>query len=165
MLLASIGPDMLHTIETKSDWQSIFNSLRIVSTNLISISKSIRDKKEALLRTSVVLPIAFSEDVDPELQVNILEKWSLFFCTIKKKRTKKSAVKLSIKKKKQKQTTTHRISMFNQDVIPHLLRTKLIPELEDEENSIYQSGKDFEQGKTFDVNFFESIYGFLFLGE
>ncbi len=69
MLLASIGPDVLHMDESKVDWPSIFNSLRIISTNLISISKSVRDKKEALLRTSVVLPIGFSEDVDPELQV------------------------------------------------------------------------------------------------
>jgi hypothetical protein len=70
MLLSNLGGDMMHFDEMhKADWPTIFNNLRIVSTNLISISKSIRDKKEFLLRTSVVLPIKFSEDVDPELQV------------------------------------------------------------------------------------------------
>jgi hypothetical protein len=70
MLLATIGGDMMHVPEMhKADWPTIFNNLRIVSTNLISISKSIRDKKEFLLKMSVVLPTKFSEDVDPELQV------------------------------------------------------------------------------------------------
>lgn len=54
--------------------------------------------------------------------------------------------------------TNHRISVFNQDVIPHILRTKLIPALEDEENGLQQVGKEFEQSnKTFDVNSY-SIY-------
>ena len=72
MLLANLGSDMMHLDENKADWPMIFNNLRIVSTNLISISKSIRDKKEVLLRTSVVLPVKFSEDVNQELQVKSL---------------------------------------------------------------------------------------------
>lgn len=62
---------MQHLDESKmvADWPAIFNSLRIASTNFISISKSVRDKKEFVLKTSLVLPLQFSEDVDPELQV------------------------------------------------------------------------------------------------
>jgi hypothetical protein len=48
--------------------------------------------------------------------------------------------------------TNHRISVFNQDVIPHILRTKLIPALEDEENVSYQQAKELELTKTFDVH-------------
>jgi hypothetical protein len=50
--------------------------------------------------------------------------------------------------------TNHRISVFNQDVIPHILRTKLIPALEDEENVSYQQAKELELTKTFDVFLF-----------
>ena len=50
------------------------------------------------------------------------------------------------------QEITHgRISVFNQDVIPHILRTKLIPELEEAEAATYQSAKEVEQIKAFDV--------------
>ena len=123
MLMNILGAEMMNLDENKADWQTIFNNLRIASTNLISISKSIKDKKEMLLKTSVVLPINFSEDVDLELQ----------------------------------EMTNHRISVFNQDVIPHILRTKLIPALEEEENAFNTAGKEFEQTKTFDksINFFK----------
>ncbi len=48
--------------------------------------------------------------------------------------------------------TQGRISVFNQDVIPHILRTKLIPELEEAETAIHKSAKEIEQIKAFDVN-------------
>lgn len=47
--------------------------------------------------------------------------------------------------------TNNRISVFNQDVIPHILRTKLIPAVEEEEFKLNQAGREFEQIKTFDV--------------
>jgi hypothetical protein len=50
-----------------------------------------------------------------------------------------------------KEMTNNRMSIFNQDVIPHILRTKLIPPLEEQEARFQQSAKDLQQIKTFDV--------------
>ncbi len=75
------------------DWPAIFNSLRIVSTNLISISKLVRDKKDLMLKSVILMPKFWSEDIDPDLR----------------------------------ELTNGRISVFNQDIIPYILRTKLIP--------------------------------------
>jgi hypothetical protein len=49
--------------------------------------------------------------------------------------------------------TNNRISVYNQDVIPHILRTKLIPQIEENEHKYFMAGKEFEQIKTFDVKF------------
>ena len=43
--------------------------------------------------------------------------------------------------------------MFNQDVIPIILRTKLIPQLEENEMKCYYAAKEFESVKTYDVIF------------
>ena len=71
MLLAKIENEQF-LLENQTDWTTILNSLRIVSTNLISISKFIKDKKEMTLKTYILVPKQFSEDVDPELKVTIL---------------------------------------------------------------------------------------------
>ena len=47
--------------------------------------------------------------------------------------------------------TDGRICVFNQDVIPNTLRTKLIPPLEEEENKLNQAARETQQIKTFDV--------------
>lgn len=47
--------------------------------------------------------------------------------------------------------TDGRICVFNQDVIPNTLRTKLIPPLEEEENKLNQAARDSQQIKAFDV--------------
>ncbi|CAF0857453.1 unnamed protein product [Brachionus calyciflorus] len=127
VLLMNLGNDEQRLAYNETDWLSILNSLRIASTNLISISNFFkylnRDKREASIRTSVVLPKAYSEEVDPELQ----------------------------------EMTNGRISVFNHDVIPHILRTKLIPAVEEEEAKIQQAAKDFELTKNYDktVNYFK----------
>ena len=71
MLLVKIENEQF-LLENQTDWTMILNSLRIVSTNLISISKFIKDKKEMTLKTYILVPKQFSEDVDPELKVIIL---------------------------------------------------------------------------------------------
>ena len=53
------------------DWPAILNSLRIVSTNLISISKLVRDKRDIMFKSLVLLPKLCSEDVDHHIQVSI----------------------------------------------------------------------------------------------
>jgi hypothetical protein len=111
---------LLYKINTENyeqiDWPAILNSLRIVSTNLISISKLVRDKRDLMLKSVILLPKFWSEDIDPEL----------------------------------KELSNGRISVFNQDIIPHILRTKLIPALEENEARFNQTAKDFEQTKAFD---------------
>lgn len=47
--------------------------------------------------------------------------------------------------------------MFNQEIIPNTLRTKLIPALEEEENKLNQAARDIQQLKTSDVNYFSNI--------
>ncbi len=47
--------------------------------------------------------------------------------------------------------------MFNQDAIPIILRTKLIPQLEENEMKSYYAAKDFENVKAFDVNIYKII--------
>lgn len=54
--------------------------------------------------------------------------------------------------------TDNRISVFNQDVIPNVLRTKLIPQLEENEMKAYYAAKEFESVKTYDVR---KMKGFL----
>ena len=68
MLLVKIENEQF-LLENQTDWTMILNSLRIVSTNLISISKFIKDKKEMNLKTYILVPKMFSEEVDPELKV------------------------------------------------------------------------------------------------
>jgi hypothetical protein len=68
MLLVKIENEQF-LLENQTDWTMILNSLRIVSTNLISISKFIKDKKEMTLKTYILVPKMFSEEVDPELKV------------------------------------------------------------------------------------------------
>lgn len=116
LLLLKIGSDQ--TLDNQLDWPLILNSLRIVSTNLISITKFIKDKKDSVLKSSIVVPKHFSEEID---------------YTIKEK-------------------TNNRISIFNQDVIPNILRTKLIPQIESNEMKCYQASKDFELIKSWDKN-------------
>ena len=55
--------------ENQTDWLTLLNSMRIVSTDLISISKFIRDKKELMLKSCILVPKQFSEDVDQDLKV------------------------------------------------------------------------------------------------
>ena len=70
MLLIKIGSsEMALGPEGQTDWPTLLNSLRIVSTDLISICKFIKDKKEMMLRSCVLMPKNFSEDVDSELKV------------------------------------------------------------------------------------------------
>lgn len=69
MLLMNLGNDEQIIAENKVDWPFVLNNLRIASTNLISISKFLKDKREVLLKTSILMPKFFSEDVDPELKV------------------------------------------------------------------------------------------------
>lgn len=131
ILLSNLGNDEQLLAYNKVNWLSILSSLRIASTNLISISNFFkylnREKRDFSLKTSVVLPKAYSEEVDPELQ----------------------------------ELTDGRISVFNHDVIPHIMRTKLIPEVEEEEAKLHQAAKDFELVKTFDVKF-KVIFCFVF---
>ncbi|RNA32977.1 mediator of RNA polymerase II transcription subunit 8 [Brachionus plicatilis] len=121
-LLVNLGNDEQRLAYNEVDWLSILNSLRIASTNLISISNFFkhlnREKRDFSLKTSVVLPKVYSEEVDPELQ----------------------------------ELTDGRISVFNHDVIPHIMRTKLIPSVEEEDAKLHQAAKDFELIKTFDKN-------------
>lgn len=55
--------------ENQTDWLTILNSMRIVSTDLISISKFIKDKRELMLKSCILVPKQFSEDIDTELKV------------------------------------------------------------------------------------------------
>ena len=55
LLLSKIGSDQ--SIENQLDWPLILNNLRIVSTNLISITKSIKDKKDSILIVLLVILI------------------------------------------------------------------------------------------------------------
>ena len=50
-----------------------------------------------------------------------------------------------------KEITQNRISVFNQDLIPNILRTKLIPQLEENEHKAYVAAREFESNKTYDV--------------
>ena len=52
------------------DWPVILNSLRIVSTNLITITKFIKDRKDIMFKSIILLPKFFSEDVDLEIKVS-----------------------------------------------------------------------------------------------
>ena len=61
MLLVKIENEQF-LLENQTDWTMILNSLRIVSTNLISISKFIKDKKEMTLKTYILVPKMFSEE-------------------------------------------------------------------------------------------------------
>ena len=115
-LLIKIGPE--NSMQNKLDWPLILNNLRIVSTNLISITKFVKDRKDTLLKSSIVLPKNFSEEIDYAI----------------------------------KEKTNGRISIFNQDVIPNILRTKLIPQLEANEMKCYQTSKEYELLKTWDKN-------------
>ena len=50
--------------------------------------------------------------------------------------------------------TNNRNSVFNQDLIPIILRTKLIPQLEENEMKSYVAAKEFENIKTYEVYVF-----------
>lgn len=64
--------------ENQTDWLTILNSMRIVSTDLISISKFIKDKRELMLKSCILVPKQFSEDIDTDLKVfPIIETLSL----------------------------------------------------------------------------------------
>ena len=102
--------------ENKLDWRTILNNLKIISTNLTSILKSIKEKKE--LRTQMIVPKVCSDNLDNSL----------------------------------KDLTQNRMSVFNQDLIPNILRTKLIPQLEDNEKKVFEVSRELEQVKTFDVS-------------
>jgi hypothetical protein len=53
--------------------------------------------------------------------------------------------------------TNNRNSVFNQDLIPIILRTKLIPQLEENEMKSYVAAKEFENIKTYEV-FIHNVY-------
>jgi hypothetical protein len=72
MLLMKIGYNESALHENQTDWLTILNSMRIVSTDLISISKFIKDKKEMMLKSCILVPKQFSEDIDIELKVILL---------------------------------------------------------------------------------------------
>jgi len=76
-----IGYSEMALNENQLDWLTLLNSMRIVSTDLVSISKFIRDKKELMLKSCILVPKQFSEDVDPELKVTttILVSVRIFF--------------------------------------------------------------------------------------
>lgn len=78
--------------ERKVDWPTILNSLKIISANLISISNSLRDKsdkrddhkRELLfgLKTSILFPKHYSEDVYADLKVGKFTMWSHMLISI-----------------------------------------------------------------------------------
>ena len=137
-LLSKINELALY--ENQTDWLTILNSMRIVSTDLISISKYIKDKRELMLKSCILVPKQFSEDIDPELKVFALTSPFKFFIFM-----------LTFLTLDEKEITNNRISVFNQDVIPNVLRTKLIPQLEENEMRAYYAAKEFESVKTYDV--------------
>jgi hypothetical protein len=62
--------------------------------------------------------------------------------------------------------TQHRMSIFNHDLIPHILRTKPLPELEEKEAAILRGTKDIESrknGEVFKLNFFIFLKTLIFL--
>jgi hypothetical protein len=67
-------------IENNNNWPAILNSLSIISSDIISISKFIRDdnkrdsKKDdpTMMKTSVLVPRNFSQDADDYLRVGLL---------------------------------------------------------------------------------------------
>lgn len=79
MLLSNLVEPEAMNYEKKVDWPTVLNSLRIISTNLISISNFLRDKSDRrddnkrelllALKTSIVVPKHYSEEVNPELRV------------------------------------------------------------------------------------------------
>ena len=44
------------------------------------------------------------------------------------------------------------MSVFNYDLIPHILRTKLSPELEEKEMQLFKLAREFDQIKSHEVN-------------
>ena len=83
LLLFKIGSDQ--SIDNGLDWPLILNNLRIVSTNLISITKFIKDKKDA--KSSIIWPKKISEEIDLSIKVfiillNCLTYLCLYICMV-----------------------------------------------------------------------------------
>ena len=68
-LLLRIGHAISQPSDPQLDWPHILINLRIVSTNLILITKYIKEKRDPLLKSSVIVPKYFSEDVDNSIKV------------------------------------------------------------------------------------------------
>ena len=103
--------------DNQLDWRTILNNLRIISTNLTSILKVIKEKKD--LRTQMIVPKVCFDSLDTHLQ----------------------------------DLTQNRMRVFNQDLIPNILRTKLELQLEENEQKIFEAARELEQVKTFDVSY------------
>jgi mediator of RNA polymerase II transcription subunit 8 len=121
------------------DWPTLLNSFAIISSDLITISKVLRDKNAANLRNTIFVPKSFSEDVDASLQVNFFCIYIFFFFELFK-----TCVF-------EKQVTQNRMSVFNYDLIPHILRTKLSPDLEEKENQAFKLTREFDMIKNHEV--------------
>lgn len=78
-------------------WPSMLDNFALLSGQLNTLGKLLRNEKVPPLRNSILLPIALSGDRDPELE----------------------------------KVTERRVIAFNADVVPHYLRTKPEPEVEE----------------------------------
>ncbi|XP_056017981.1 mediator of RNA polymerase II transcription subunit 8-B-like [Ostrea edulis] len=78
-------------------WPTVLDNFALLSGQLNTLGKLLRNEKVPPLRNSILLPIALSGDRDPELE----------------------------------KITERRVIAFNADVVPHYLRTKPEPEVEE----------------------------------
>lgn len=116
-LLEKLGPNEYSLASGTLDWPTVLGVLGILSSDMIKISKFMREKQAFNLKNTVFVPKAFSEDIDPQLQ----------------------------------SITKNRMSVFNQDLIPHILRTKLSPEMEEKERIVLRATREFEVNKNHEV--------------
>ncbi len=70
-LLEKLSQTEIQYLNNATDWPTLLNSFAILSSDLITISKVLKDKNAINLKNSVFVPKSFSEDVDQLLQVDI----------------------------------------------------------------------------------------------
>lgn len=79
ILLEKLGVNETQLLSNNLDWPAISASFSIISSDMIAINKSLKEKSCYSLKSCVFVPKVFSEDVDQNLQVT--HKYALLFST------------------------------------------------------------------------------------
>ena len=69
-LLDKFGANETNLLTNNLDWPTILSSFGIISSDMISVNKLLKEKSCKDLKNCVFVPQSFSEDVDPDLQVD-----------------------------------------------------------------------------------------------
>uniref|UniRef100_A0A3Q4HL03 Mediator of RNA polymerase II transcription subunit 8 n=1 Tax=Neolamprologus brichardi TaxID=32507 RepID=A0A3Q4HL03_NEOBR len=110
-------------------WPSVLDNFALLSGQLNTINKLLRNEKTPSFRNQVIIPLVLSPDRDEDLAVSTTADNTFPLL-------KKEVVSLSCLFTCSQKLTEQRVPVFSHEIVPDYLRTKPDPEVEEQEKTL-----------------------------